>query len=88
MASLFKRRAILAFGLLIFQASLQVHAQGRMGMMMGRQMMMNRGMVGMNGMTFNPNLAPNWARGPYWNPYGNLYGKPSQASRMYSGRPV
>src|SRR5262249_55200157 len=82
---LLERRAILTLGLLIFQASPLVHAQGRRGMMMGRQMMMNGGMAGMNGMTFNPNLTPNWARGPYGNPYGNLYGNRGNGSGAYGG---
>jgi hypothetical protein len=85
MASLLKRLVILTFGSLIVQPAPMVHAQGRMGMMMGRQMMMNPGMMGMNGMMINPNLAPNLAPGFNWNLYGNRYGNRGAGSGGYGG---
>jgi len=65
MASLVKRIVIFTFGLINIQTAPSLHAQGRMGMLAGRQMMLNGAMTGMNGLTFNPNLdrAWNWNRG-------------------------
>jgi hypothetical protein len=85
MASLLKRLVIFTLGLLIFQMAPVVHAQGKMGMMMGRQMMMNSGMMGMNGMMINPNLAPNLAPGFNWNLYGNPNGNRAAGSGGYGG---
>lgn len=65
MASRMKSMVVLTVGLLAIQWPPMVQAQGRMGMMMGRQMMMNRAMMGVNGATFNPNLGRGWRWGIY-----------------------
>jgi hypothetical protein len=59
---------VLTLVLLGLQTAPSAHAQGRMGMMMGRQMMMNGGTMGVNGLTFNPLLA----RGRGWGLYSDL----------------
>jgi hypothetical protein len=81
MKPLTKDMVILTFGLLTIQTAPSVHAQGRMGMMMGRQMMMNSGLMGMNGMAFNPHLARDWN----WYRYGNPYDRQWYVTTGYGG---
>jgi hypothetical protein len=76
MASLLKRMVFLFPALLMLPTSTEAFAQGRMGMMMARQQMMNTGMMGQ----FNPALTPwTWNSGLYgrglgYGGYGGGYG--------------
>src|SRR6516164_6743514 len=66
MTSLIKNMVVFTLGLLAIEIAPSAHAQGRMGM--GRQMMMNGGLTGVNGLAFNPFLA----RGRGWGLYDDL----------------